>query len=404
MNSRRILFSILLGGGLNLVAVQHNLLPDLLSPLLAQSPVTNPLKRKIDARDPVIPPGYGKRELSSFEIYRIEREIKKLDQNAQAEWQQGNPERAFELWYRQLKLARAINPEVEIIALGNIGAIAWQENRAEDLRNIANRLIAVEQEISLEDSTPELLKHLAKAYGQVRYLPQEIGIYQQILSNHQQQNNLEAVTETLETLGKLHIAQFNYPEAALTYQELLSLAEAKSSATAPQQVDFYLNTLINLYDRTNQIKPAIATRKRLIANYTTSKKLEPVAGLELAIAHNYAALNQPKKAQVAYEKAVDLASATQQLAIAKQALASLGKLYLQQGQDEKAIATLTQLLKTQQQSYDHYGLINTYDTLGKISLASGQKKLAKNYFQQALELAQTLNYNVEYFKRQIAPL
>jgi tetratricopeptide (TPR) repeat protein len=400
MNSRQILLSILLVGGLNLVAVQ----PDLLSPLLAQSPVANPLKREIDARDPVIPPGYGKRELSSFEIYRIEREIKKLDQNAQAEWQQGNPDRAFELWYRQLKLARAINPEVEIIALGNIGAIAWQENRAEDLRNIANRLIAVEQEISLEDSTPELLKHFAKAYGQVRYLSQEIGIYQQILSNHQQQNNLRAVTETLETLGKLYIAQFNYPEAALTYQELLSLAEAKSSATASQQVDFYLNTLINLYDRTNQIKPAIATRKRLIANYTKSKKPEPVARLQLAIAHNYAALNQPKKAQVAYEQAVDLASATQQLVIAKQALGSLGKLYLQQGQDEKAIATLTQLLKLQQQSYDHYGLINTYDTLGKISLASGQKKLAKDYFQQALELAQTLNYNVEYFKRQIAQL
>lgn len=400
MNSRQILLSILLVGGLNLVAVQ----PDLLSPLLAQSPVANPLRREIDARDPVIPPGYGKRELSSFEVYRIEREIKKLDQNAQSEWQQGNPDRAFELWYRQLKLARAINPEVEIIALGNIGAIAWQENRAEDLRNIANRLIAVEQEISLEDSSPKLLKHFAKAYGQVRYLAQEIGIYQQILSNHQQQNNLGAVTETLETLGKLYIAQFNYPKAALTYQELLSLAEAKSSATASQQVDFYLNTLLNLYDRTNQIKPAIATRKRLIANYTKSKKLEPVARLQLAIAHNYAALNQPKKAQVAYEQAVDLASATQQLAIAKQALRSLGKLYLQQGQDEKAIATLTQLLKLQQQSYDHYGLINTYDTLGKISLASGQKKLAKDYFQQALELAQTLNYNVEYFKRQIAPL
>lgn len=396
--------NILLAGGINFVAVQHNLLPDLLPPLLAQSSVANPLEREIDARDPLIPPGYGTRELSSFEIYRIEREIKKLDQNAQAEWQQGNPDRAFELWYRQLKLARAINPEVEIIALGNIGAIAWQENRATDLRNIANRLIGIEQEISLEDSSPELLKHFAKAYAQVRYLEQEIGIYQQILSNNQQQNNLGPVTETLETLGKLYIAQFNYPEAALTYQELLLLAEAKSSATASQQVNFYLNTLLDIYDRTNQIKLAIATRKRLIANYTTSKKLEPVAGLQLAIAHDYAALNQIKKAQVAYEQTFELASATQQLAIANHALASLGKLYLQSGQDEKAIATLTQLVKIQQQSYDHYGLINTYDTLGKISLASGQKKSAKDYFQQALDLAQTLNYKVEYFKRQIAPL
>jgi tetratricopeptide (TPR) repeat protein len=444
MNSRQILLSILLGGGINLVAVQPNLLP----PLLAQSPVAdpkpkvssriplriypygkryakalaesfglasqprprrplgsgNPLERKIDARDPVIPPGYGKRELSSFEIYRIEREIKKLDQNAQAEQQQGNTDKAFELWYRQLKLARAINPEMEITALGNIGAIAWQENRAEDLRNIANRLIGIEQEISLKDSSPKLLKHFAKAYEQVKYLEQAIAIYQQILSNHQQQDNQGAVRENLETLGTLYVAQFNYPEAALTYQELLSLAEPKSSAAPSKRVDFYLNTLIDLYDRTNQIKPAIATRKRLIANYTKSKKLEPVAGLQLAIAHDYAALNQTKKAQVAYEQALELASASQQLAIASNALDSLGKLYLQSGQDQKAIATLTELLKIQQQSYNHYGLINTYDTLGKISLASGQKKSAKDYFQQALNLAQTLNYKVEYFKRQIAQL
>jgi tetratricopeptide (TPR) repeat protein len=420
VNSGKVLLRVLLGAGINLVAVHCNLCSDLLPPVLAQSSVAypkvyplgrreastlvNPLRREIDASDPVIPPGYGKRELSSFEIYRIEKEIKKLDQNAQGELQQGHTDRAFELWYRQLKLTHAISPKVEIIALGKIGAIAWQENRAEDLRNIANRLIKIEQEISLENSSSELLKHFAKAYEQVRYLEQEIAIYQQILSKNQQQNNQGEATETLETLGKLYVAQFNYPEAALAYQELLSLAESKSSTTPSKsinvQVNFYLNTLIDLYDRTDQIKPAIAMRKRLIANYTKSKKLEPVARLQLAIAHDYAALNHTKKAQVAYEQALEFASATQQLAIVSNALDSLGKLYLQSGEDEKAIATLTQLLKIQQQSYDHYGLINTYDTLGKISLASGQKKSAKHYFQQALDLAQTLNYQVEYFQRQ----
>ncbi|MEY2856717.1 MAG: hypothetical protein RLZZ74_1027, partial [Cyanobacteriota bacterium] len=56
------------------------------------------------------------------------------------------------------------------------------------------------------------------------------------------------------------------------------------------------------------------------------------------------------------------------------------------------------------QSYNDYGLINTYDTLGKIYLDSGQKQPAKHYFQQALDLAQTLNYKVEYFKQQIVRL
>jgi hypothetical protein len=61
-------------------------------------------------------------------------------------------------------------------------------------------------------------------------------------------------------------------------------------------------------------------------------------------------------------------------------------------------------VEIQQQSYNDYGLINTYDTLGKIYLDSGQKQPAKHYFQQALDLAQTLNYKVEYFKQQIVRL
>jgi tetratricopeptide (TPR) repeat protein len=391
-----LVFGVLLG--MNLVFVQHQ--------LLAQSREANPLERKIDSSDPLIPAGYGKRELSAFEIYRIEQEMAKLDRNAQTERQQGNPDQAFELWYRQLKLARAINPEVEITALGNIGAIAWRSNRAWDLRNIANRLIVIEQEISDADSASKLLQPLATAYEQVRYLEQAIAIYQQILLENKQQKNLVAEAENLTTLGKLYTSQFNYSSAAKTYQELLTLADAKPSSHQfdLNQVNFYLNTLSDLYDRTGQTQAAIVTRKRLIANYTASKKMEGVAGLQLAIAQNYATLNQAQQAKDAYQQAVTLATAQQQLAIAVDALDNLGKLYRQAGQAQEAIATFTQLLEIQQQSDNDYGLINTYENLGKLYLASGQKQPAKHYYQQALDLAQTLNYRVEYFKRQIANL
>jgi tetratricopeptide (TPR) repeat protein len=398
MNVWQIVFGVLLAGGMNLFSVQHQ--------LLAQSKEANPLERKIDSSDPLIPAGYGKRELSAFEIARIEREIKHLEETATRELEQGNEDQAFDLWYRRLKLARAINTEVEIEALGKIGAIAWQSNRAWDLRNIANRLIAIDQEISVANAAPKLLQSLATAYEQVRYLEQAIAIYQQILLENKQQKNLVAEAANLTTLGKLYIAQFNYPSAAKTYQELLTLADAKPSSHQfdLNQVNSYLSTLSDLYDRTGQTQAAIITRKRLIGNYTASKKLEGVAGLQLAIAQNYATLNQAQQAKDAYQQAVTLATAQQQLAIALDALDYLGKLYRNEGQEQEAIATFTQLLEIQQQSYNDYGLINTYETLGKIYLASGQKQLAKHYFQQALDLAQTLNYKVEYFKRQIANL
>jgi tetratricopeptide (TPR) repeat protein len=402
----KIIFSILLAGGINLVALQPNLLPPLLAQSKIPDPKVNPLEKKIDARDPIIPSGYGKRELSTFEIARIEREIKRLEETAARELEQGNEDQAFELWYRRLKLARAINTEVEIEALGKIGAIAWRSNRAWDLRNIANRLIVIELEISDADSASKLLQPLATAYEQVRYLEQAIAVYQQILRENKQQQNSVAEAENLTTLGKLYIAQFNYPSAAKTYQELLTLAEAKSDSDQfdLNQVNFYLSTLSDLYDRTGQTQRAIATRKRLIDNYTASNQLKRVAALEFAIAQDHATLNQTQQAKEAYQRAVTLATAQQQLAIALDALDSLGKLYLKKGQEQEAIATYMQLLEIQQQSDDDYGLINTYDTLGKIYLVSGQNKLAKHYFQQALDLSQTLNYQVEYFKQQISRL
>ena len=390
MNSWKIVLSVLLAGGINLFCVHHK--------LLAQTQIANPLQTGVDRHDPIIPAGYGRRKLSAFEIYRLEQKINQLEQTATQELQQGNPNRAFKLWYRQLKLARAINPEVEIEALGKVGAIAWQENRAVDLRNIANRLIAIEKEITTADLSPKLLNSLATAYQQVKYLEQAIAIEQQVLNDSKQQQNLAAVVKNLKIIGELYIAKFDYRSAAKTYQELLTLAESKSSS---DQVDFYLTTLIDLYDRTGQTKPAIAARKRLIKNYTKSNKLDQVAGLKLAIAHDYEALNQTTKAREAYERGLTLASATQQLAIANDALESLGKLYLKKGQEQEAIATFTQLEKVQHQSYNHYGLINTYDTLGKIYLKLEQKKEAKQYFQQALELAKALDYKVEYFKQLI---
>lgn len=395
MNSWKIVLSVLLAGGINLFGVHHK--------LLAQTQIANPLQTGVDRRDPLIPDGYGRRKLSTFEIYRLKQEIERLEQTASQELQQGNPNRAFELWYRQLKLARAISTEVEIKALGKVGAIAWQENRTVDLRNIANRLIAIEKEITKEitiaNLSPQLLESLATAYQQVKYLEQAIAIEQQILNDSKQQQNLVAVAENLQILAELYIANFDYSLATKTYQELLTLAESKSNS---EQINFYLTTLIDLYDRTGQTKLAIATRKRLIKNYIESNKIDQVAKLELAIAHDYQTLTQTAKAIAAYKRGLTSASATQQLAIADDALDSLGKLYLKKEQVQQAISTFTQLQTIQRKSYNHYGLINTYDMLGKIYLKLEQKTQAQQYFQQALELAKALDYKVDYFQQLIA--
>ena len=389
MNNYRIVFSVLLAGSIILAPIQN---------IQAQPQPTNPLEIEIDKSDPVIPLGYKKRELSAFEINRIKREMDRLDRNAKKEWQQGKANKAFELWYRQLKLARAVGIEAEIAALGEVGEIAWQNNRSEDLRNIANRLKTIESEIEIESASVELLEQFATAYQQVRYLEQAIAIYQQILQSNRRSNSV--ARSNLEILGELYLAQFDYPQAAKTYEELLAFTRLKSQADS--QTSFYLQTLADIYDRTEQIKPAIATKKRLIQYYTTANKTAKLAKLELAIAQDYETLNQTQEAAAAYERAFSLAE--EQLAIADDALTGLGELYQREGENHKAIDTFNKLVKIQRQSYNYYGLVDTYDTLGKIYLKSDRDKQAKQHFQKALELARDLDYKVNYFTSQIKKL
>ena len=389
MNNYRIVFSVLLAGSIILAPIQN---------IQAQPQPTNPLEIEIDKSDPVIPLGYKKRELSAFEINRIKREMDRLDRNAKKEWQQGKANKAFELWYRQLKLARAVGIEAEIAALGEVGEIAWQNNRSEDLRNIANRLKTIESEIEIESASVELLEQFATAYQQVRYLEQAIAIYQQIIQRNRRSNSV--ARSNLEILGELYLAQFDYPQAAKTYEELLAPARSKSQIDS--QTSFYLQTLADIYDRTEQIKPAIATKKRLIQYYTTANKTAKLAKLELAIAQDYETLNQTQEAAAAYERAFSLAE--EQLAIADDALTGLGELYQREGENHKAIDTFNKLVKIQRQSYNYYGLVDTYDTLGKIYLKSDRDKQAKQHFQKALELARDLDYKVNYFTSQIKKL
>ncbi len=392
MNSSKIVFIAFLLAVFNVFSIQEK--------MQAQAQPVNPLETPINQKDPLIPAGYSQRELTSFEKYRIKKAIAKLNQRAKSELAQGNGNRAFKLWYRQLKLARAVDPKTEIKALGNVGAIAWQQSRGTDVRNIAERLIAIQEELTTEKLlSPSLLTNFATAYQQVRYIDKEIAIYRQILTNSRKANNLVAEQNNLKTLGKLYLARFDYFQAADVYQELLILADGGFKST--QKVDFYLNTLMYIYDRTEQANKAIAIKESLIKQYTAAQKLDRIPALTIAIADDYKTLRKPDKAINAYNQAFETASRLQQFATASDALTKLGKTYQQGKNTDKAIATYTKLLKVQQQTYNYYGLINTYDNLGQIYLQLNQKSQAKQYFQQGLELAKSLNYRIKYFDNRV---
>ena len=82
----------------------------------------------------------------------------------------------------------------------------------------------------------------------------------------------------------------------------------------------------------------------------------------------------------------------------------MGKLYQQENQLELAIAIYRQLIDTEHQANDFYGVMDAYDNLGNIYLEKKEYSQALAAFEAGLEIAQSFNYRINYFVNKIEQL
>jgi tetratricopeptide (TPR) repeat protein len=345
--------------------------------------------KPLPQQDPLLPPPSLNRPLTEFEVNRIKRKIEEFNLQANNELNADNLDGAFSFWYRELELQRALGWQNEIPALGRIGAVAWSNNRSTDLRNIARRLAIIQPELTTNDS----LDLLSRAYEQIRYLDRAIQIREQLLVN--------ATTDKLkilEDLGELYLAKFDYAESARVYEELLGQVDLnKNNLNDDSRIEFYLERLVLVYDKTKQPKLGIPIKQRLIGYYTDIGKTDKLAALNLSIARDYVLLNDFNAADRAYRRSFELAYNLQQFALANDSLKELGELKLNNQQIPEAIAIYQQLITVQKQASDYYSLTNTYDRLGRIYQQTGDLEKAKTAFREGLAVAKSLNYRVDYF-------
>lgn len=377
------------------------------SVVLAQTESPNSLES--NQSDPLLPQPPIKRPLSPLEKRKIREGTVELDTQAQTLLETGNENEAFALWYRELRLQRALGRSEEIAALARVGAIAWEKNRSTDLKIITERLVEIEQQASARDELSlQLLTSLGQAYQQLRELDRAINIYQQILTDARQQNEARSERATLETLGKLYLAKFDYLQAATIYEELLSFAQTEQKKTINNRgdnlstTDAYLHQLIEIYNQSLQPAKALPLKQQLAEKYLEDRQIEQLASLKIAIADDYQAIKQLPQASQNYQEAYTLALSLQQFALAGDALQKLAELHYTFKQPDKALETYQKLLVVNQNSYNYYGLINTYDRIGQIYWEQANYPLALSAYEKGLTVAQSINYRVDYFTTQIA--
>lgn len=358
-------------------------------------PPPNPLE--ITTPDPLLPSSSLKQPLTSQERLQLKAALDQLNAQATAQLQASNPAAAYEIWHRELRLRRVLGSLEEVEALGRVGGIAWQDNQKAEVKVITGRLQAIQQQAQ-PTADLALLQALGQAYQQVRVPRPALEVYQQILTSARQGQDRATQEATLKTIADLHMSWFDYPKAAVTYEELLSMAQAQGDSV--NEV-VYLRQLAHIYGHAKQPQNSLRVKQQLAQSYVNNKELDKLPALKIAIASDYEALAQPNEASLNYQAAYKQAWSLQQFAYASEALQKLASLYYSHNQPDSALRIYQALLEVEQQSYDYYGLMNTYDQIAQIYLQRRDFAQALAAFQKGLDLAQSLQYQQSYFANQI---
>lgn len=358
--------------------------------------VLNPLEPQ---PDPLLPEMVLDRPLSPQEQDVLRAALNELEVQAQARLQAGDLPGALELWNRQLRLRRYLGPQEEVASLTRVGEVAWQESQATELRFITLRLEQIEQEVSAQPQVDyELLLSIAQAYQKVRARNQAVALYQKLLDRAKQQQDTARQQEILTAVADLQLGWFDYPNAALAYEEILTLA--RSTGNRANEIEA-LDKLAYIYQENNQPELAMAVQQQLVEAYRQQNNFAPISALKLAMGDSAVLLGRPDLAATHYQEAFAVARSVQQYAYASDALKKLADLYRSLSRLEDAVVVYQLLLDVERQSYNSFGMMNTYDQLGQVYRERGDRSQALVAFQQGLQLAQQLNYKVDYFNSQI---
>ncbi|MBE9221380.1 tetratricopeptide repeat protein [Cyanobacterium stanieri LEGE 03274] len=367
------------------------------NPVVAQNRRANPINENV--RDELLP---RRNNLTQGEKEALKIALEELNQLAQSQLELGNEDEAFDIWYRQIRLTRFLGAREEVELIGEVGAVAWARGRGDDVNFLSERLSVLQRESTTNNLlNPQLLPYFLEAYETLRDVDNSIALRRQLLDDARGEDEEEDIINNLEALGSLYLSKFDYFNAQPIYEELLTFAQENNNFLAESN---YLRRLSEINGAILRPENAVEYKKQLIANYVRNNNLRAVALLEISMGDDYKLLDNPQEAANFYQEAFNTAWAQGQFAIATDALKRLANLYQEYEQLDSALTVYDELIKLQQQAYNYYGLMETYESMGIIYQQQGNINQARIYFSQALQIAQEINYKQDYYQNLLSQL
>ncbi len=395
------------------------------SPQLRQYFLSNPLTAR--PRDPLLPVISVERPLSPLELSALSDELDQLNQTAQAQLAAGQTDAAFQLLLQELRLRRVFGPVAEFNALSQTAVLAWNQQRPVEVQLLTLRTREIWETVqaalgemdaprALGEESPEVLADnpervlvsgdassdravltaIAQTFTTLRDIDSAVSVYQTLIDLTAAQGEDPAVQQ--KALAELHLAWFQFAEAADVYLALLN--QAKDNGNQLDEI-VNLEQLAYSYQQADSLAYAVRAQTDLLALYQAQGELEKLPGLLVAIAQNYRALNLPKTAIEYYRSAYSAAQRFEQFSFSARVLQDLGALYEAVALNNEALGAYNLLIPVEQQAYSDYGVMNAYDKIGQLQRRQGNRFEALKAFEQALAIANRLSLREAYFIEQI---
>ena len=343
--------------------------PDIFSP--------NPLEST--EPDPLLPNPPTTGILTGEKREELSQELDKLNVEAAALLAAGETTKAFEIWNRELRLRRYLSKAEELAALSRVAEIAWNNSQKLQVQWITKRLETLRPEIQ-EQEPPnlELLQALGSAFNTVRAKDSGVEIYQQVISEARKQEDVVTLKQTLTAVGEIYLNWLDYDNAAITYEELLEVQQQSNLELSEIETT---NFLIS-----GNFEQANTAKERIVDFYEGQQNIAEVPEIKISIAEDYEELGRLNLASQYYQEAYSIAQSIQQFLTASDALENLAALYLSQDEKETAIEIYKVQLLMDQQFFNVYGMMETYDRMGQVYAQLKAHGLAMSSFQRGLEL------------------
>ncbi|MEO1592561.1 MAG: hypothetical protein AAFU71_14905 [Cyanobacteria bacterium J06632_22] len=392
-----LLAALLLWGSHGSASYAQRLDPNQLQQFLSSPLVDRP-------RDPALPQPEVDRSLSPLELYQLGETLDNLDARAQAlldSEEEGATDEAFELWLREVRLRRVLGLEAELTALERVIPVVWNNQRGPELQLLTQRLRVIWNNATQSEAIAVDVERLLALFIMVRDEAAVIDITQGLADQAAARGDGVTQRQHLADLGAAYLAWFEFDKAAGVYESLVADAAIRNS---PAQERTLLAQLIYSYQQNDRYAAAIPHQQRLLGLYRAADLADAEVPVGIAIARNYRAVADYPRAVEYYQLAYRTAQQLQQYGYSSEVLQDLGDLYRDLGQLRDAITIYNLLVRVEQQSYNHYGILLAYDELGQIYTALNELDNARVAFQAGLAFAEALDYRQEYFQAQLAAL